>query len=69
MGTLMEDFIAQLDLNQYLPTALDWATNLLLALAILIVGVWLAGKVNKAIINIANKQTNGNISFTFMSCF
>lgn len=52
----MEEFIAQLDLNQYLPTALDWATNLILALAILIIGVWLAGKVNKAIIKVANKH-------------
>ncbi|MEC8327047.1 MAG: mechanosensitive ion channel family protein [Pseudoalteromonas spongiae] len=52
----MEEFIAQLDLNQYLPTALDWATNLLLAFAILIIGIWLAGKVNKAIIKISNRH-------------
>lgn len=52
----MEEFIAQIDLNQYLPTALDWATNLLLAFAILIIGIWLAGKVNKAIIKISNRH-------------
>ena len=52
----MEEFIAQLDLNQYLPIALDWATNLLLAFAILIIGIWLAGKVNKAIIKISNRH-------------
>ncbi|WP_105171947.1 mechanosensitive ion channel family protein [Pseudoalteromonas sp. T1lg24] len=52
----MEEFIAQLDLNQYLPTALDWATNLLLAFAILIIGIWLAGKVNRTIIKISNRH-------------
>ena len=38
----MEEFLASLDINQYLPAALAWATNILLALAILIIGLWIA---------------------------
>lgn len=41
----MEEFIASLDINQYLPAALAWATDILLALLILITGLWIAGKV------------------------
>lgn len=52
----MEDVIDKLDINQYLPTALDWATNILLALAILVVGFWIAGRAYKAIASIANKH-------------
>ena len=52
----MEDFLASLDINQYLPAALAWATNILLALAILIVGLWVAGKVYKGIVAIANRH-------------
>ena len=50
----MEEFIASLDINQYLPAALAWATNILLALLILITGLWIAGKVYKTIVAIAN---------------
>ena len=51
----MEELVEKLDINQYLPTALDWATNILVALIILIVGFWVAGKVYKGISGIANK--------------
>lgn len=45
----------ELDVNQYLPAAIAWATNILLAIVILIVGIWLAGKVSKAIVGIGKK--------------
>ena len=45
----MHDWIEQIDINQYLPSALAWATNILLAIAILIVGFWIAGRVGKSI--------------------
>ena len=51
----MEQMIEQLDINQYLPAALDWATNILLALLILIIGLWFAGKIYRAIVGIANR--------------
>ena len=51
----MQELIKKLDINQYLPAAVDWATNILLALAILVVGIWLAGRAYKAISGIANR--------------
>lgn len=50
---MMTDYIDQLDINQYLPTALDWATNILLALVILIIGFWFAGKAYKSVVRIS----------------
>ncbi len=44
------------ELQQYLPAALSWATNILLAIIILLVGLWVAGKVNKLIIGISKKH-------------
>lgn len=52
---LMEDLLNKLDINQYLPAALDWATNILLALVILLVGIWIASRVHKAICGIGAK--------------
>lgn len=51
----MQELIKKLDINQYLPAAVDWATNILLALAILVVGMWIAGKAYKAISGISNR--------------
>ncbi|MCO7189128.1 MULTISPECIES: mechanosensitive ion channel domain-containing protein [unclassified Pseudoalteromonas] len=51
----MDSFLEQIDINQYLPVAVDWATNLVLALFILIIGIWLAGKAYKAVVSVANR--------------
>ena len=51
----MQELMRKLDINQYLPTAVDWATNILLALAILVVGIWIAGRAYKAISGIASR--------------
>lgn len=45
----MPDFLKDVDVNSYLPGAIGWATNILLAALILIVGYWIAGRVNRAI--------------------
>ena len=45
----MQQWLEQIDINQYLPGALAWATNILLAVLILIVGFWIAGSVGKSI--------------------
>lgn len=52
----MQEFIDKLDINQYLPTALDWATNILVALIILVIGIWIAGKAYNSVVHIANKH-------------
>jgi small-conductance mechanosensitive channel len=51
----MDSFLEHIDINQYLPMAVDWATNLVLALFILIIGIWLAGKAYKAVVSVANR--------------
>jgi len=54
----MTDIIQNLDFNQYLPAAIAWATNILLAIIILLFGLWFAGKVNKFITGIGAKYTH-----------
>ena len=49
--------IDNLDMDQYLPATIAWATNILLAVVILILGLWFAGKINQLVINIG-KQYN-----------
>ena len=49
----MQELIDRLDINQYLPAALDWATNILLAIVILVVGFWVAGKAYKSVVRIS----------------
>lgn len=52
----VQEIINDLDVNQYLPEAISWATNILLAIVILLVGLWIANKVNNIIINISKKH-------------
>lgn len=52
----MQDMLDQIDVNQYMPVALGWATNILLALLILIVGFWIAGRVGKSIRNAGERN-------------
>ncbi len=52
----MDQLVNTLDINQYLPAALSWATNILLAAVILLVGLWIAGKVKNLIIGISKKH-------------
>ncbi len=51
----MNEWINQLDINQYLPAALEWATNILLALLILLIGIWIAGKGYKMVVAISSR--------------
>ncbi len=52
----MQDLMEKMDINHFLPAAVSWATNLLLALIILIIGVWVAGKAYKAVVRIAKRH-------------
>ena len=45
----MSELLEQIELDQYFPVALDWASNILLAIAILLLGLWFAGRVNRLI--------------------
>ncbi|MDB2705795.1 mechanosensitive ion channel [Pseudomonadota bacterium] len=54
----MQDFIESLDINQYLPAAIAWGTNILLAIVILLIGLWFAGRVNRSIVSMSKKNTH-----------
>ena len=45
----MQEYLDKIDVNQYLPAILSGATNVLLAIAILIIGIFIANKVNRII--------------------
>ena len=45
----MQDFFDNIDLNAMLPGAIAWSTNILLTILIFIVGLWVAGRVEKFI--------------------
>ncbi|MGH1463076.1 MAG: mechanosensitive ion channel family protein [Neptuniibacter sp.] len=52
----MQDILNNLDIDQYLPSAIAWASNILLAIVILLIGFWAAGKVYKIIIGLSKKS-------------
>lgn len=63
----MTEFLESLDLNQYLPAALEMATNVLLAIVILIVGYWIAGRIGRLIVAAGDRygQLDSTL-FTFL---
>ena len=54
----MNEMINDIDINEYLPAAITWATNILLAIVILLIGLWLAGKVRNLIVGLSRKYTH-----------
>ncbi|MFW8590999.1 mechanosensitive ion channel family protein [Glaciecola sp. 2405UD65-10] len=54
----MNEMINDIDINEYLPAAIEWATNILLAIVILLIGLWLAGKVRNIIVSLSKKYTH-----------
>jgi len=51
----VEDLISKIDIQQYAPGAIGWATNILLAIAILVIGYWIAGRVGRGIQKLASR--------------
>jgi len=52
----MNDLLTKFDINQYLPGAIAWATNILLAIVILLIGFWVANTLYRAIIGLSKKN-------------
>ncbi len=50
------EFFDDINLDQHLPAVVAWATNILLAIVILIIGFWIAGKVSKFVVAIGQKN-------------
>jgi len=54
----MNAIIDSVDINELIPGAISWSTNILLAICILLIGLWLAGKANKLVVNIGKKNAH-----------
>lgn len=52
----MTEFLEKLDINEHLPAVIAWTTNILLAIVILLIGLWVAGTVKKLIVGISKKN-------------
>ena len=52
----MTDLMETLDINQYLPAVISWATNILLAIVILLLGLWVANSVYRLIVSASKKN-------------
>ncbi len=64
------DSLQGIDVNAYIPSAITWATNILLAIVILLVGLWFAGKVRNLIIKIGARYAHlDDTLFRFFGSF
>jgi small conductance mechanosensitive channel len=54
----MQEIMDNIDINQYLPAVLEGTTNILFAIVILLVGIFIANKVNKIIYKLGEKYEN-----------
>ncbi|WP_018995879.1 mechanosensitive ion channel family protein [Hirschia maritima] len=63
----MQEYLEKLDINQYLPGVIGSATNILLAIVILIIGMWIAGAVSKFVRGLGEKHEKlDNTLFKFL---
>jgi small conductance mechanosensitive channel len=51
----MNELLENLDITEYMPAVIAWATNILLAAVILIIGFWISGRAYKAVHAIGKK--------------
>jgi len=58
----MTDYLEKLDINQYLPAAIAWGTNILLAIMILLIGLWFANRIYRFIVGLS--KTNKHLDDT-----
>ncbi|MEL6244308.1 MAG: mechanosensitive ion channel domain-containing protein [Pseudomonadota bacterium] len=64
----MQELLNSIDVNQYLPGAIAWGTNILLAVLILIFGYWIAGRVAAGVRGMAKRYDNlDDTLFGFLS--
>ncbi len=51
----MTEAIGKIDISQYMPFVIEWATNILLAILILLIGIWIANRIYKLVLGISKK--------------
>ncbi len=54
----MQKYLENVELHQYLPGVIAWATNILLAIVILIIGIWFANRAYRLVNNLGKKYDN-----------
>jgi len=52
------ELLQNFDINQYLPATVTWITNILLAIIILLFGLWLAGRVKRFVTRFGEKYAH-----------
>ncbi len=63
----MQDYLNDLDINQYLPGIIGSAVNILLAIVILIIGMWVAGAISKFVRGMGERHEKlDNTLFKFL---
>ena len=60
----MTEFLENVDINQYLPATIAWATNILLAIIILLIGLWVANKAYKLVVGL--NENNDRLDDTLL---
>jgi len=66
----MFDFLTDLKPEEYVPGAIAWGTNILLAIVILLIGLWFAGRVNRLVVNIGKRYDHlDDTLFRFLGSF
>lgn len=64
----MQAILNHMNINQYGPLMINWASNLVAAIIILLVGIWFAGRVKKWIIAVGQKSPHlDETVFRFLS--
>jgi small conductance mechanosensitive channel len=51
----VKEFIENTDISKYMPIVIEWATNILLAILILLIGIWIANRVYNLVVGISKK--------------
>jgi len=51
----VKEFIENTDISKYIPIVIEWATNILLAIFILLIGIWIAKRVYNLVVGISKK--------------
>jgi len=51
----MNETIKPINISQYIPLIIEWTTNILLAIVILLIGVWIANRIYNIVLGISKK--------------
>ena len=53
---IIKESLENIDISRYMPIVIEWATNILLAIVILVIGIWIASRVYNLVLGISKKH-------------